>query len=139
MLMKTNQKQLVIQGLSLASWSIKDKRHGEEAFKGCVGNTPTISQRLSGKSCQHGGRNLRNDIFGSHKREDSSSGESMIQFFFFLELVFPAFQRRGFVLLPCLVRKHVFSPPDASRVHRLPRMITGLQPQKQHPGEISGL
>lgn len=67
MLMKTNQKPLVIQGLSLASWSIKDKRRGEEAFEGCVGNTPTISEHLSGKSRQAADtevdKSLRNDIF----------------------------------------------------------------------------
>lgn len=46
MLMKTKQEQLVFRGLSLASWTIKDKRRDEEAFKGGVGNAPTISERL---------------------------------------------------------------------------------------------
>lgn len=53
--------------------------------------------------------------------------------------MFPPFQRSSFAVFACLLWKYIFRPADASRVRRFPPTITGLQQQKQHPGEISGL
>lgn len=51
--------------------------------------------------------------------------------------MFPPFQRSGFAVIVRLLWKYIFCPQDASRVRRFPPTLTGLQQQKQHPGEIS--